>query len=1308
MSPRPNGLIGSILERKPGAAPSPPSIAASKTGFPIVQHRSQSVFARNKQEARNRPQPSSSSARERKPPAVLSAQTLPGSQPPLSSSQRENDTNSWRKQISEENEQRVLAMTDEEREEERREIFERFGPDVVDILRRAREKRELTPRESAQSEDFIPITDETHTPLASPGVDRVASPPPALSTSSTRPSSRADRRLRFAELSPQDVHVYESAPPSPRRKPLALPPPTDDSDVISLGQWKGKMIELPDDLMPALEPTPAPKDELPPPAVSDPEEGTPEYIRRRYFPDAPANDPNLAWMEIDSPNAESSSATSALRFDLTGAPIPESLSSTLPTHLGLHHHAEGSHAGYTLEDIFILTRSTVPAQRATMLGVLARIARRLGELDSIDDPRMMELRGKEEELRKRIVAAGVHAMNERGSVGAMAIEVVWECIGRWHARQLDETDGVELEVPTDAAIQSVPLDLLTPQIQTLLAQGDAAPESMTQLLAILYRLARQSNTIATKIVETPKLVSSVIQAFLLTPIPPVESSPLPNPLAMDLLNTLVKSSRTNAASILETADFALRFLAMLPTDLGFPLPLAHTLVASTLQFYESLAHYGFYSHIASTAMTPFMRLTQYIINPPHASIPERLMSSWASLLEVWIVCAIDPHRTTPSHEILWSQVVGWGWNEDLWELRTRLSGVSTSTSSSEVGLAVWTTIWRAMAAWLEGSRVNAIKGGAEEREKALQRLKPAFEDGPENRVLNVALEKLQQDLAGFDAASSSLSNKADWYKSVAKNAEVVMSAIRLWLACMTSPSPSVPPSSVSEPPFLLPFPQLSQLCATLVKHELWSSALEGGPSLYPFCRPLTAFLSQYLQLSRYLPGIPQQLWAVQAFSILQRLLPGDEEFARGVVQDLINLITPEWLSSNGFPPFQELSIWKKGGLAVLQPFLENTIQPQEGVHFGPTCLTVQALQHATTYTLPANLKTSGLPLQWDWLLSPLDHLLRSGTSPVFKSLPSSWDSDETEVTTASLLFTLIIRDVLKKFQLNGFVMTAEEVVFNCMKVFMLEHGHESQGIHDSTEEVFRNQVVGQLMDELLQPHRLGVTQGWTRTTNPSGPPSLLPNTSQASRSDLEKVATRFLGGTPFYQFYTDFIALYDAISFSHPTFARLLIPPTSMRYPIDYRRHLWCDFGHVLRTVRMDMGDVVSRNVEEYLWPIEEDPQMLGAYLARVVKEEATGFLRFLAVHHLASSIWSDLGMAGWNEDKARKLILPVLERGTFEVVKEVLRYRQVLPSQSGGRILLAPGCFSAVEQVREMRLQLLENWGEKAMAERFRGVFEA
>ena len=55
----------------------------------------------------------------------------------------------------------------------------------------------------------------------------------------TRPCNQIGRKLRFAEVTPDDVHVYESAPVSPKRMVLALPPPPDTRAglIISLGTF---------------------------------------------------------------------------------------------------------------------------------------------------------------------------------------------------------------------------------------------------------------------------------------------------------------------------------------------------------------------------------------------------------------------------------------------------------------------------------------------------------------------------------------------------------------------------------------------------------------------------------------------------------------------------------------------------------------------------------------------------------------------------------------------------------------------------------------------------------------------------------------------------------------------------------------------------------------------------------------------------------------------------------------------------------------------------------------------------------------
>ena len=169
---------------------------------------------------------------------------------------------------------------------------------------------------------------------------------------------------------------------------------------------------------------------------------------------------------------------------------------------------------------------------------------------------------------------------------------------------------------------------------------------MSQLLEVLYRLAQHSNDIANTIVTTPNLISNLFRTFLLTPIPPTDSSPPPNPFALALLWLLVRASRSNASVLAEPADSLLRFITPLPTSSPYPLPLANSLVAGTLNFYAALASYGMYSHIVTIASTQFVDLHRYILSPSCRSAP--LCLSWLGLVEAWIVCATDPHQLHPA------------------------------------------------------------------------------------------------------------------------------------------------------------------------------------------------------------------------------------------------------------------------------------------------------------------------------------------------------------------------------------------------------------------------------------------------------------------------------------------------------------------------------------------------------------------------------------------------------------------------------------------------------------------------------------
>ena len=1124
---------------------------------------------------------------------------------------------------------------------------------------------------------------------------------------------RGNRKLRFADVTAKDVHVYESAPPSPRRKPLALLPPSGDDLAVSLGKWKPpkfRSIELADASEPQLnagKPDTGPSTAASTMAADGPlEEGTPEDIRRRFFPSLPPGDPSLAWIE-STPLPDPTAPT--LRFDLHGAPIPPDLSAILPAHLGLHHHAEGARAGYTLDDVFLLTRSTVPAQRVLMLGILAGIVRRLAALrrgTSSDAKGMEELRGKEEEIRKRAIAAGAEAMSERGSLGSRAVEVLSEALVRWDG-ELMTVEGAELqddppgEVLPDQegegasngdAISSIQLRFFLPQITTILHTADLPHLSLVQVLAILQRLAMHSNAFADEITDAPSLITNVFRAFILTAISPSENSPPPNPAAIYFLTTLASASRVSASRLLEPADALLRFLTSTPASSPYPRPLATNLLAETLHLYTMFARYGLYSHIATTAAEPLAGLSTYILAPECDSRP--LLTAYVSLLAAWITCASDPHQTTPPHDILWSQVSGWGWISDL-------ATVAHKLTQDPSDLGTWAALWSAEAAWLEGARHNCVRGGAGEREISLVRLRPAFDGGTEKEVVLGAVSSLKRLLSeipkGYDAGRG-----LAFYREIAESALVLSSAIRLWLACLPGDHEPLP-----EPPFQLPFSLLGMLAIHSATHHLLSEPSRIPPHSRPVLRPLVSFTTNYIWLSRHLPNTTRSLWLSQLSVIMMRFLPGDEDAAHRVFVAIANLVDEQFLLDFGWsaPP----EVWSRGGLRTLAPFIAYDLVPRVDdakedetprVRVAPLLPTPHSLKPATTQRLPS-IRSFTFLYARDWLLLPLDHLLHSGTSPVWRHLPADWDASETDIVRSTLLLTRVVREAVLANGTQAFAMTRADVTFGCMKVFMLEHG-QGKGAPSASgegrEEVFRDRVVGEFMEALLLPFTLGAS-----------PNGLSASSAPNEQDNLELAAARFLGaGTPFFQFYTDFVTLYDAISFGHPLFSALLLPPLAQSYASDYRKLLYDDTAHVLGTVRTPIERVVGEAAGAFLWPAEQEPQIVGAMLSLLVGRRARvkveGFVRWMAVHHIASNIWPDLREdlpLPIADERGRKLFEALSNQGDNRVVRDVALYWQ----RRDGRVVLVPDCFDLEPARRKNRLDWVKEWAKSDLVEHVEGL---
>lgn len=162
-------------------------------------------------------------------------------------------------------------------------------------------------------------------------------------------------------------------------------------------------------------------------------------LKETYFPSLTHTPSTLSWLDQSSPSTEPTSHSyspnltsypaSSLRFDFAGSLIPPSTALSVPVTAGLHHHGNAPYfAGYTIPELTLLSRSTLPSQRCMAYQTVGRLLFRLGRGDfgqpgtelnealwsEIEDERVLEVI-----LREANVQAG-HA-----SAKAYATEALW-------------------------------------------------------------------------------------------------------------------------------------------------------------------------------------------------------------------------------------------------------------------------------------------------------------------------------------------------------------------------------------------------------------------------------------------------------------------------------------------------------------------------------------------------------------------------------------------------------------------------------------------------------------------------------------------------------------------------------------------------------------------------------------------------------------------------------------------------------------------------------------------------------------------
>lgn len=411
-----SGLLVSDLIEKDIEAPKPlanEDFQSPATGFPAPKKRV-SAFKQRKAAAAAggsgaAPAAASKAGPARTPGAASEATSKPAAKKSGDNKADEDDFYaSEKRRIDKENRERIQAMSAEEIEEARKELMTGLSPEMVGRLFK---------RANIDEQDATQFPSEA--PPEAP--QKKYPPPPTIEV--------VDEET--AAPTPPPGSVPTPKPPA-AQKPS--PPPFDEDRPPT---------EPPADLFPISDAPksthfPAPKD----PDLDPTDPDFLESLHKKYFPNLPADPSKLAWMaplptegsaaDRESPYSphQSSLATSALRFDFKGRLLPPKLSREIPVSKGLHHHGLAPEAaGYTVEELCILARSAVAAQRCIAFQTLGRLLFRLGNGEwgtSIEDPIAMGIWGQVKEgraLDSLAEAAGKEGGHK--SSQAFAMEALW-------------------------------------------------------------------------------------------------------------------------------------------------------------------------------------------------------------------------------------------------------------------------------------------------------------------------------------------------------------------------------------------------------------------------------------------------------------------------------------------------------------------------------------------------------------------------------------------------------------------------------------------------------------------------------------------------------------------------------------------------------------------------------------------------------------------------------------------------------------------------------------------------------------------
>ncbi|XP_068802040.1 RNA polymerase II-associated protein 1 isoform X4 [Struthio camelus] len=1009
----------------------------------------------------------------------------------------------------------------------------------------------------------------------------------------------------------------------------------------------------------------------------------------------------LEWMrDLPPPRQKKTRKGMQARFSLKGELIPAD--ADLPTHLGLHHHGEeAERAGYSLQELFHLSRSQVIQQRTLALQVLGRIVQksRAGEFTSslkgsvlrllLDAGFLFLLRFSLDDAVDNVMAASVAAL--RALLVSLDDEKYLDWTFSWYQgmaafpfvpnneeEEEDEEDELtgteksqdkklkdENKPDPDVARYDVVKGLLKTRIQHrlryILEVVRPVPTVVLDILHILTHIARHSSEACSQLLDCPRLIETIVREFLPTQWDPRVAEPgcllasvhgVPCAGAMKFIRVLASGGRNATARLLnkfEMKSCLSRFIAEDPLDLLLPKEEAIRLSTEAFRLWAVAAGY-------SQACDLYRDLYPVLV---------RILQSLPELLGVY-------HEKSPMLEL------------------------SVQRATAVVTLLIHVTQTAGCTTELQAQQSS---NGSEDNKQILPPPVTWNQVSSLRPFLETGLKRILQEISQTETwqALQPLTTTYMIYLGV------------YYSAC--SQQPSVNPIDCLEELEHLTSEVLLPLLSQPALHSMWdllSSVLDfkglkdylhlswqtGPPSVTPSSAWILRheYHLQYfvLTLARRMAGTcpdyaqHASLHHCVAMALLSRLLPGSEHLAHEVLLDLA--FNPEFFPEGkaGGPEAADFSdilhlgtsakLAQPGSLAaffskptrgvLLRESYQNlrfirSCYLSHFVHLQPTLVRSRASYQGQNYLIQSMLlpAVKGPILPSDWPFFPLIKLYNKVTSAetrgaVLNSLPL----DLVNTVTWNLQWILLLETWRAK-TLQSIPAAAKLARLMCV---FLTGG-------DLFLEAPIHCYTAALLSLYCQPKAL----------------------------DSLNLDAPLPGLASFHDLYTSLLEQFEGVSFGDPLFGAFVLLPLQKRFSVHLRLSVFGEHTSILRALRVPLQQFPVP-LERYTAPPEDNLNLLRLYFRTLV----TGALRHswcpvlyvVAVAHVNSFIFSQ-DSTTQEGDAARKSMLKKTWLLVDKTLKKHLLYYKMLNAES-------PLGFDLYEQLPSMRLKYLQMVTQKEKEE--------